>query len=558
MRKEVKIYLSVFVLAFLALTIIYFFRLGITGFAIFQESSQADFDQGTYLNTFYNGSSLILNSSLGLLNGSYTSKIFDANENSSWLNISWQGGIPENTSLVFSVRACLVENCSDSSFQDVGSNQTINLSSLNLNSRYFQYRISFFGYNLTSNETNASQIISPFVSSISVSYKVIQQQTSQTLLKINEPKGNKTTLTGIPISYNVQGTNLSCWYNVLNSSNNIIIQNTTLNNCGNSTFDLPSAGNYIFNLYANGSSGFNHSSSSFSVTTEQTTNQTTNQTQNQQTTQTNETETTNQTTNQTEQTIEQPQEQPPTVIQISVSDLPTLTLNPSASQNLAMNIQNTGNVVLNSCKLSIQEEFSSWFKIPQEEKSINPGESLSLTFSISLPQNLTDGERKISIKVNCVETSLTKELTVNVINKKLEIDIVDVQRTKADRVRILYSLKELAGTNQNVQIKFLLLDKNNQQISNVSENKTIKANSEGEFKTNIPINETIEGNLTLQVSLNSQIYSTSVQEPISLGAPTGFTIFEGFGTGRIVFVVGVISVLIVVWLVVRRIRNLRK
>ncbi|GIU68390.1 MAG: hypothetical protein KatS3mg001_240 [Candidatus Pacearchaeota archaeon] len=570
MRKEVKIYISVFALVFLALAILYFFNLQFTGFAIFQESSQADFDQGNYSNTFYNGSALVLNSSSGSLNGIYISRIFDAGENSSWLNLSWQGEIPENTSLVFSVKACSLQNCSDVSFQDVGNNKTINLSPLNLNSRYFQYKISFSGYNLTSNETNTSQILTPFVSSVSINYKAIQQQQqqSQTLLTIIEPKGEKTTTTGIPITYNVQGVNLTCWYNVIDSSNNFVIQNTTLSNCANSTFDLSSDGSYIINLYANGTSGFNYTSSSFSVQTQQ---QTTNQTSESQQTTNETTETINETTNETtqtpneitneiqQQTTEQQQvQEQPTIIQLSVADLPTLTLNPGSSQNLALNIQNTGNVALSSCKLSIQEEFSSWFNISPEEKNLNPGESSSLTLVLSLPQNLTDGERKISINVNCGETSSTKELTVNVVNKKLDIDIIDVQRTRSDRIRVLYSLKELAGQDQNVEIKFLILDQNNQQVSNITENKTIDANSEKEFRTNMQINETIEGNLTLQASLNSQIYSVFVQEPITLGAPTGFAIFEGFGTGGFVLLLGVVSVLIVVLLIVRRIRNLKK
>jgi len=65
---------------------------GLTGFAIFTDSSQVDFDGGSYVNTTYNGSAIVLVG--GNLSGSYTSQIFDAGNDATWNELSWEGGEP--------------------------------------------------------------------------------------------------------------------------------------------------------------------------------------------------------------------------------------------------------------------------------------------------------------------------------------------------------------------------------------------------------------------------------------------------------------------------------
>ncbi len=57
----------------------------------FIDDTQSDFDQGTYINTTYNGSALILSGSN--TSGTYTSQIFDAGSDALWNNLSWIGSI---------------------------------------------------------------------------------------------------------------------------------------------------------------------------------------------------------------------------------------------------------------------------------------------------------------------------------------------------------------------------------------------------------------------------------------------------------------------------------
>jgi len=59
----------------------------------------------------------------------------------------------------------------------------------------------------------------------------------------------------LPLNYTVNDTGVgvdSCWYNVYNETNDLIIDNTTLTNCENSTFSLPDKDtDYTLNLYSN-------------------------------------------------------------------------------------------------------------------------------------------------------------------------------------------------------------------------------------------------------------------------------------------------------------------
>ena len=75
----------------------------------------------------------------------------------------------------------------------------------------------------------------------------------------------------------------------------------------------------------------------------------------------------------------------------------------------------------------------------------------------------------------------------------------------------------------------------------------------------MPINESLEGNLTLIANLNSEVYSSSIMEPITLGTPIGgFAIFEGIGTGGIILLIIVVLVLIIIFFGARKLRTSKK
>ena len=80
------------------LIFLYFAQGKITGFSVYEQSSQTNFDEGTYENTLWNGSAVVLSS--GQSSGNYISKVFDAGINSTWNNLSWTGNLP-NVKYIF-------------------------------------------------------------------------------------------------------------------------------------------------------------------------------------------------------------------------------------------------------------------------------------------------------------------------------------------------------------------------------------------------------------------------------------------------------------------------
>jgi len=94
---EFGILLLVFGLLLAGLQLLRFGSL--TGFAVYSDSSQSNFDSGTYSKTIYNGSAIVLNNSL---QGNFTSRVFDAGAEANWSNVSFSGARP-SIELLFAV-----------------------------------------------------------------------------------------------------------------------------------------------------------------------------------------------------------------------------------------------------------------------------------------------------------------------------------------------------------------------------------------------------------------------------------------------------------------------
>ena len=75
-------------------------QMGLTGYAIFSDGEQADFDGGVYTNTIWNGSAVVLSGDN--LSGSFESRVFDSGieAGASWNNLSWVGGVLLGLSLI--------------------------------------------------------------------------------------------------------------------------------------------------------------------------------------------------------------------------------------------------------------------------------------------------------------------------------------------------------------------------------------------------------------------------------------------------------------------------
>lgn len=267
---------------------------------------------------------------------------------------------------------------------------------------------------------------------------------------------------------------------------------------------------------------------------------------------------------------EEPEElkESPPPISFTSSEILPLSINPGSSQESSVIIKNTGEIPLSGCMLKLMGgEFDSWISVPEEIININPNEEQAFSFSVTVPEGTAEDSYSLKIATQCLNMYQAHNFVVNVVEKKLEFDLISADRTRDDRVRVLYSLEELAGEDQDVVFIFSLVDINGVEVGRVEVNQSIDANSSDEFRTNININEsllpinettneTLESELTLNVNFNSQIYSSSIQEKVLIGAPIGgFAIFEGVGAGEAIIFVVVLLVLVFIFIFARRMRR---
>ena len=257
-------------------------------------------------------------------------------------------------------------------------------------------------------------------------------------------------------------------------------------------------------------------------------------------------------------------EEAPKIIKISLESISSQEIIQGNFKDLNLSFQNTGTEAVYSCALIGDD--SGWINIIGNPINVEAGATGSLGFSVAIPEGTPVGAYTLSLSVTCTETSESTNFAVNVLQKKIDFNITDVQRTRQDRVSVYYIITELVGEDQDLEIFFFITDTSGTEIANASQNRSIKANKTDDFRTNIiidesllPVNATtgepIETDLTLLASFNSQIYSSSVIEPITLGAVTGAAIFGGVGAGGLVIVVIVVLVLITVFFVAQRLRK---
>ena len=520
MRREVSISIFAVLIVAAAILTVYYLNVGLTGFAVFSQADDASFfgagNYTSYENVTWSGSAVVLTENK--TSGIYTSKVFNAGSSVTWNNLTSQG-----SGAAFEVRSCSTADCSNANFTTIS-----NLSNLNLPGQYFQYRASFDSTNDT-------------LSGVSIDYTVVQQPTPVTV-SISEPAGEKTSLTALPLTFTIAGgtgANLTCSYNI-NYAGGVLVPNTGINCAAGSntkTFDLSNkGGDNVLTLYVSDSSGNASASSGFSVSVS-------------------EEETT--TEEETEETVPEVPVETPTVTQISLGEVPGQDIIQGDSRQLTISVQNTGTVPVTSCVL--RGDDSGFVTVTDSAKNINAGEGATFSFSVSVSEETSPGAYTLGLSVDCAEVTASREVTVNVLQKKLDFNIMNVQRTRGDRVRVDYTLTELSGEAQDVEVLFTIIDASGLQIATTSQNSSVDANKTDDFRVNIPINESLEGNLTLSAAFNSQIYSSSVLEPISLGAPIGgFAIFGGEGgAGGIIILIIVVVVLGAVFFVVRRLRKMR-
>ena len=356
-------------------------------------------------------------------------------------------------------------------------------------------------------------------------------------LSITEPTGTKSSRTAIPINYNVTGNNLTCLYNVKTSIGGSVIENTSLVNCSSSSFDVASDGDYIFNLYSNNSLGtIKNVSSSFSISTSSgggtgggggggggggSTTIITNVTN--------------------------------VITELSLGSVSDILVNSGGSKKLSLNAKNSGTTFLNDCKLKGTGGYGSWIS-SIGTKSLNVGEDYDFSFDINIPGQTESGKYAMSVSLECKEATKNAEFNVEIMEKKIGFNLIKIEDIRNNQIKISSSLEELSGKEQNVELQFLLFDASKEKVGEVKENKLLSANSKLDFETIMPIDKSLEGELNLLVNINSEEYSSFVEESVVLGRATGFAILGGQGNrDKALSAILIILFLIFAFFVIRKI-----
>ncbi|MCK5321181.1 hypothetical protein KAJ38_01260 [Candidatus Pacearchaeota archaeon] len=143
------------------------------------------------------------------------------------------------TNLTLSVRTCNNSGCLGETWSDItySSPQNLSLS----NNQYFQYKFEFETDDLS---------YSPNLQSVNVDYTVLN---SAPTILIVEPQ-NQLYLSNESLALNFIASDSddnidSCWYNLNNGTN------ISLTNCQNTTFNVPTDGDYLLTIYVNDSEG---------------------------------------------------------------------------------------------------------------------------------------------------------------------------------------------------------------------------------------------------------------------------------------------------------------
>jgi hypothetical protein len=256
--------------------------------------------------------------------------------------------------------------------------------------------------------------------------------------------------------------------------------------------------------------------------------------------------------------VEQETQEVQEVIKLTASGIQNLIIHPNETEEINWTVKNTWTSTLHYCKFKSIGEFSSWIN-HTETKTLNAGEEHTLIFDINVPEETGLGIHNLEVLFECPGASTPVSFVVEVRKKKLDFELIKIsEKIIGNDLKVTYYLEELDGVDQDVELEFIIFNSTIKEAE-AKDNQTISANDTDKFTTIIPINEsenkTIEGNLSLLVNFNSEVYSGSIQEEIVLRSAgiTGFGIFgeDGKPSYVLIFIL-VIAVLIAIFFITRR------
>ena len=248
------------------------------------------------------------------------------------------------------------------------------------------------------------------------------------------------------------------------------------------------------------------------------------------------------------------------VVQMTMLELggvEDVLMNPGETKTISLKAKNTGTTFLNECRLKAKEGYGSWFKMVSGAKGLAPGEKAEFIFEINLPANVLADKYPLEIALECNEIQKSMKFNVGVVKKNLAVEIVEAKRISENEIKIVYSILELAGKEQNVNIEAVLFGKLNERIADAKNTVIITPKSVNKFEIVLHSDAIKKNNLvSILINANSGIASTFVQENIILDNKgiSGLTIFaDKEKTDKVITLTLIAGFLVFSFVILRRI-----
>jgi hypothetical protein len=342
------------------------------------------------------------------------------------------------------------------------------------------------------------------------------------IINLIEPEGEKDSRL-ITLRWSILDDNIdSCWYNVYRGEN-IEIPNSSVN-CDSltSAFNVTVDANFVLNFYANDSAGnYNSSSINFNVDTY-------NSPSNSQSSSNSGSSSSGSFSSSSNSPIISG------INKLEIESPIGIIFSSYNSRESSLMIRNAGTNFLNNCKLKVEEQFLLWILNKENSKNLSPGEKYAFPFEILIPNNTLEGKYEIPLTISCDEISKTENLSIEIIEKKFDFKFLEVIRDREDRINLSYSIKGIGETLKEIQLTFVLLDSNNKKISEVKDSIKLTNNFETLSFIFIPINKSIEGEMKLLVNIDSENYSSFVQENVLINKFSRISGLSIFGDGGVI------------------------
>lgn len=242
-----------------------------------------------------------------------------------------------------------------------------------------------------------------------------------------------------------------------------------------------------------------------------------------------------------------------------MDDIAGFVINPGESKKFSLEVKNSGIYFLGKCFVQGRDDYETWI-VSNDIKGLAGGEAYDFPVAINVPSDAAPGNYDVLLNVHCDKTNRNVNVSLEILEKNILFSLIKAEEDSPGMLKIVYSLEDVTGADQTVELQFLLFDSASQKISEFSEIKNLSANSKSEFESLIPAGDFSGGEISFLVNINSETYSTFVRESVLVGAPiSGFAVFgEGEGGMTVLIVVIVGAFALFAFLVIRRILKYRK